>query len=416
MNPDTPGRSVALEMDANDPLARFRRRFFIPRDTIYMDGNSLGLLSKDGEAAAKRITEEWKSLGIEGWLGGETPWLGYAEALGAAVAPLVGASPDEVVATGSTTVNLHALVATFYQPVGTRTKLLADNLTFPSDVYALRSQVAMRGLDPERHLVFAPARDGRYLDEDGIISQMNEEVAVAVLPSVLYRSGQLLDVARLTDEAHRHGILIGLDCSHSVGALPHHFDEWGVDFAVWCGYKYLNGGPGCPAFLYVNRIHFERVPVLAGWFGYRKDKQFELLTEFEHQRGAGGWQISSPCILSAAPLEGSLRIIGEAGIDAIREKSVKMTSYFISLADEALCKAPFDFRIGTPREPQRRGGHVALEHAAKSAPLFEALGRRRVIADLRPPNVVRIAPSPLYNTYEDIWHVVRHIKEIMEEL
>jgi kynureninase len=416
MTPASAGRSGALEMDAADPLARFRGRFFIPHDTIYMDGNSLGLLSKDGEAAAKRITEEWKALGIEGWLEGETPWLRYAEALGAAVAPLVGASPDEVVATGSTTVNLHALVATFYKPDGRRTRLLADNLTFPSDVYALRSQVAMRGLDPERHLVFASSSDGRCLDEDAIISQMNDEVALAVLPSVLYRSGQLLDVARLTDEAHRRGILIGLDCSHSVGALPHCFDEWGVDFAVWCGYKYLNGGPGCPAFLYVNRIHFEREPVLAGWFGYRKDKQFEMLTEFDHQLGAGGWQISSPCILSAAPLEGSLRIIDEAGIDAIREKSVKMTSYLMALTDETLCKAPFDFHIGTPREPERRGGHVALEHATKSPALFKALGRRRVVTDLRPPNIVRIAPSPLYNTYEDIWRVVRHIKEIMEDL
>ncbi|MFQ5512408.1 MAG: kynureninase, partial [Candidatus Krumholzibacteriia bacterium] len=405
------GRAVALEMDAADHLAPFRGRFLIPPGTIYMDGNSLGLLSRDGEAALARVTAEWKAKGIQGWLEGERPWLSYAEGLGAEVAPLVGAAADEVVATGSTTVNLHALARAFYEPGGERTKLLADDLTFPSDVYAVRSQVALRGLDPARHLVLAPTREGRFLDEEGIVASMTGDVALAVLPSVLYRSGQLLDMARLTGEARRRGIPIGFDCSHSVGVVPHRFDEWGVDFAFWCGYKYLGGGPGCPAFLYLNQRHFAREPALPGWFGYRKDRQFEMRTEFEHQHGAGGWQISSPSILGAAPLEGSLRIIREAGIGAIRAKSLEMTSYLMALADETLCEAPHDFQIGTPREAERRGGHVALEHA-RSPAIFEALTARGVIADLRPPNVIRVAPSPLYNTYEEIWQVVRHISEI----
>ena len=414
MNPT--GLSFATDMDTADPLASFRRRFIIPADTIYMDGNSLGLLSRDGEACVRRITEEWKTLGIEGWLKAERPWLEYSEVLGGEVAPLVGASPDEVVATGTTTVNLHALVTTFYKPNGHRTKLLADDLTFPSDVYAIRSQVLLRGLDPDKHLVFSPVRDGRFLDEDGIVDMMGEEVALVVLPSVLYRSGQLLDVRRLTEEAHRRGILIGFDCSHSVGAIPHRFDEWDVDFAFWCGYKYLNGGPGCPAFLFVNKKHFDREPALAGWFGYRKDRQFDMRTEFEHQRGAGGWQIGSPSMLSTAPLEGSLGIFREAGIDAVREKSTKMTSYLVSLLDETLCRPPYNFTIGTPREPERRGGHIALEHVDKSSAVFEALAARRVIADLRPPNIIRIAPCALYNTYEEIHQVVGHIREIMDEM
>lgn len=406
-------RDFALELDASDPLARFRPRFFLPQGKIYFDGNSLGLMSKDGEAALFRVVDEWKQRGIEAWTDIEEPWIDFAERVGARLAPLVGAEPEEVVATGSTTVNLHALVSTFYHPQGSRTKILGDELTFPSDIYALRSQVRLRGLDPETNLVLVRSDDGHRLDESRIIDAMTPEVAVAVLPSVLYRSGQLLDVARLSRAARDRGILIGFDCSHSVGVLPHRLDDWGVDFAFWCSYKYLNGGPGCPAFLYVNKRHVGREPGLAGWFGYRKDKQFEMLIDFEYERAAGGWQISSPGILGVAPIEGSLAVLHEAGIEAIREKSLKMTSYLIHLVDQRLPEERTGLRIVTPRKPEARGGHVALEHADLSPHVFDALARRGVVVDLRPTSVIRIAPSPLYNTFDEIWQVVEHLKEIL---
>lgn len=403
----------ALRLDSMDPLARFRQRFYIPKETIYMDGNSLGLLSKDSESAVIRVLKEWKAQGIQGWLEAERPWFYFAEELGALCAKLVGAESEEVVASGTTTVNIHSLVNTFYRPEGKRRKILADALDFPSDVYALKSIIELRGLDADENLVLTPSADGRFLDEEKIIELMNEEVALAFLPSVLYRSGQLLDIKRLTEEAHRREIPVGFDCCHSVGVVPHFFDKWNVDFALWCGYKYLNGGPGSTAFLYVNRKHFDREPAVAGWFGYAKDKQFDMSLAFEHSKSAGGWQISSPAILSAAPIEGSLKIVLEAGIDSLREKSLNMTDYLIYLVDELLSKEPYNFSVGTPREAERRGGHVAVEHA-EGVRISEALRARGVIPDFRPPNIIRIAPVPLYNTYLEVWQVVQYLKEIVD--
>jgi kynureninase len=262
-------------------------------------------------------------------------------------------------------------------------------------------------------IVLAPSTDGRVLDENKVVELMNDNVALVFLPSVLYRSGQLLDISQLTEEAHRRDIVIGLGCCHSVGSVPHYFDKWGVDFALWCSYKYLNGRPGSTAFLYVNKKHFNREPALAGWFGYVKDRQFDMSFEFEHSRSAGGWQISSPAILSSAPLEGSLRVTLEAGIEAIRAKSLKMTSYLMFLVDELLSQSPYDFSIGTPREDARRGGHVAIEHD-EGLRISEALRSHGVVPDFRPPNIVRIAPIPLYNTYHEVWQVVQHLKEIIQ--
>jgi kynureninase len=404
-----------LALDSEDGLSRFKNRFFIPAGSIYLDGNSLGLLSQDAEKSVLRSLDEWKKLGIRGWLEAQTPWFYYAEKLGAMASTLVGATPEEVVVTGTTTVNLHSLVATFYRPQGTRTKIVADELNFPTDLYALQSQIILKGLSPRQHLILAPSEDGRMLDEQKIVESMNDEVALVVLPSVLYKSGQLLDMAYLTREAHERGIPIGFDCSHSVGMIPHRFDEWGVDFAFWCSYKYMNGGPGSTAFLYINKEHFHFNPAITGWFGYVKEKQFDMLPEFIHARSAGGWQISSPAILSSAPIEGSLHILLEAGIELIREKSLKMTSYLMYLVDTLLSKPPYLFSIGTPREPHRRGGHVAVEREEEAYRISEALRLRGVIPDFRPPNIIRLAPSPLYTTYHDIWQVVQYICEIIEK-
>jgi kynureninase len=406
--------AFALDMDEKDPLAAFKDRFYIPEGIIYMDGNSLGLMSKDAEASAKKAMEEWKNRGIGGWLEAEPPWFYLAERLGAKAAKLVSAGADEVICTGSTTVNIHSLISTFYQPQGTRTRILADELDFPTDIYALKGQIKLKGLTPDEHLVLVPSRDCRVLEEDTIIKYMSEEIAVIFLPSVLYRSGQLLDIERLTKEAHQRGILIGFDCSHSVGAVPHKLSEWGVDFALWCSYKYMNSGPGAPAFLYVNKKHFDREPLLAGWFGYIKEKQFDMSLEFQHARNAGGWQISTPSILSMAPVEGALNILLEAGIQRIREKSVQLTGYLIELKQHLLPESRYNITIGTPTEPERRSGHVALEGDDELWCIHQALKARGVVPDFRPPGMIRIAPVALYNSFHDVWKTINHLKEIID--
>jgi len=404
----------ARKLDSEDQLLHFRSRFHVPKGTIYMDGNSLGLLSRDAENCVLQRLKEWKTLGIRGWLEAKRPWFYLAEDLGAMCSKLVGSQPEEVVCTGTTTINIHQLVHTFYQPDMARKKILADELNFPTDIYALRSIIKLRGQDPVKNLILAPSVNSRYLDEDRIVDLMDEETALVFLPSVLYRSGQLLDMEYLTREAHSRGIMIGFDCSHSVGVVIHYFDKWKLDFALWCSYKYLNGGPGASAFLYLNKRHFGCEPALAGWFGYVKEKQFDMSLRFEHSKRAGGWQISSPAILSSTPIEGAIALILEAGIEAIREKSLQLTSYLMYLVDQTLAGSPYNFNIGTPREASRRGGHVAVEHE-KGLRISEALKAKGVITDFRPPNVIRIAPIPLYNTYHEVWKIARQLKAIVDK-
>ena len=405
----------ARALDAADPLARFRERFYLPPGGgIYLDGNSLGLLSTDAEAEVLRALDEWKRLGIDGWMRGNPPWYWNGEELGKRVAPLVGAAPDQVVVTGTTTVNIHALVGTFYRPAGARRKIVATGLDFPSDVYALQSQIRLQGGDPARDLVLVPSRDGRTLEEDDLIAAFTGTVGLALLPSVLYRSGQLLDMERLTAAARERGVLIGFDCAHSIGAVPHRFDDWGVDFAVWCSYKYLNAGPGSVAGLYVNRRHFGTEPGLAGWWGYQKERQFDMAHHWEGAAGAGAWQISTGPLLSTAPLFGSIRIHEEAGMGALRAKSLAQTAYLMDLLDAmGLTAAPYHYRIGTPRQPERRGGHVAVEHDAGPR-IARALKARGVVPDFRPPNVVRLAPIPLYTSYHELWRAAHHLRQIVE--
>jgi kynureninase len=406
-------RDEARRLDRDDPLKKFRRRFFVPPGTVYLDGNSLGLLSRDSRAALERTVRNWEKMAVRGWLEADPPWFYLAERLGARCAALVGAGRDEVVMSGTTTVNIHALANTFYRPEGKRTKIVADELDFPTDVYALKSVLKLRGLDPAEHLVLVRSRDGLTLDEREIARRFDDGAALAFLPSVLYKSGQLLDMEFLAARAREQGIPIGFDCSHSAGAVPHELDRLGVDFALWCGYKYLNGGPGATAFLYVNRRHFGKEPALAGWFGSKKEKQFDMSLDFEPAQDAGRWQISSPSILNAAPLIGSLAIFEEAGMAAVREKSLRMTRFLMDMADALLAAAPYGLTIGTPREDGRRGGHVALVHP-EGMRIAEALRGRGVIPDFRPPDIVRVAPVALYNTYAEVWALVRHLLEIVD--
>ncbi|MGQ7886034.1 kynureninase [Paenibacillus sp. WC2504] len=405
-------QEFARQLDNEDELARFRDEFYVNAESIYMDGNSLGLLSRRAERTLLKVVDAWKTQGIDGWLQGQYPWFYLSEQLAALSAPLVGASEDEIIVTGSTTTNLHQLVATFYKPEGKKTKILADELTFPSDIYALQSQLQLHGYEPAEHLIQVKSRDGRIIAEEDIIAAMTDEVALIILPTVLYRSGQLLDIERLTAEAHARGILIGFDGCHSVGAVPHHLSQWDVDFAFWCNYKYLNNGPGGTASLYVNRKHFGRSPGLAGWFGSRKDKQFDMEHQFVPAEHAGAFQIGTPNILSMAPLIGSLEMFAEAGIEKLRAKSLHITSYMIDLIEQEL--AGMGFTIGNPRDDLRRGGHVCLEHE-EAARICKSLKENKIVPDFRAPNIIRLAPVALYTTYDEVWETVQRLKAIMVE-
>lgn len=412
--PEMMGEAHARALDAADPMAMFRERFCLPEGQIYLDGNSLGLLSVDAERAVLSALASWKDRAIGGWTGADPPWFTLGEDLGARMAALVGATPGSVVVTGATTVNLHQMLGTFYRPEGQRRKVVATSLDFPSDIYAIQSQIRLHGGEPGRDLVLVPSRDGRTIAEDDIIAAIDDHVTLVMLPSVLYRSGQLLDIPRLATAAHAAGALIGLDCAHSAGALPHDFDGWDIDFAIWCTYKYLNAGPGSVGALYVNPRHFGTEPALAGWWGYRKDRQFEMVHQWEGAADAGAWQISTIPLLSAAAVLGSLAIFEEAGIGTIRAKSLAQTDYLIDLVEgSGLCDAPYSYRIGTPRDHARRGGHLAIEHD-DGLRISLALKARGVIVDFRQPDVVRLAPIALYTTYDEIWRTVRILREIID--
>lgn len=407
----------ANALDAADPLRPVRDRFYVADDRIYLDGNSLGLVSKDAERAVQDALAAWREHGIDGWLGvGSScpPWFTLAELLGARLEPLVGAEPGSVIVTGSTTVNLHQLLATFYRPTATRRTIIATGLDFPSDIYALQSQIRLHGGEPERDLVRVPSRDGRTIDEADVLAAIGDDTTLVMMPSVLYRSGQVLDVGRIARAAHDAGALAGLDCAHSVGAMPHDFAGWGIDLATWCTYKYLNAGPGATGALYVNPRHWGTAPALAGWWGYRKDRQFAMAHHWEGAAGAGAFQIGTVPVLATVALSGSLDIFEAAGIGPIRAKSLALTDFLIGSMEEAgLLGPPYGYGIGTPREHTRRGGHVAVEHA-EAHRISLALRERGVVVDFRQPNVVRLAPIALYTSFHDVWRAVQALREIID--
>jgi len=405
---------TARQLDASDPLAIFRERFFIPDGQIYLDGNSLGLLSRDAERSLNQVLQKWKTGAIGGWLEGDVPWFTMAEALGARVAKLVGAEADEVAIANSMTINLHQLLSTLYKPEAKRRKVLIDAHSFPTDRYALRSHLRLRGLDPDENIVIAPAGNSRFLDEAEIEKALSDPtLQMALFPSVVYTTGQLLDLERLCSAARKHGVIIGLDMSHSVGVMPHSLDEWGADFAGWGHYKWLNAGPGAVAGLYLNRRHFDPNGFvdagLAGWWSVHKESMFEMSDEFFPGLGASALQIGTPAVLSMSPIDGALKPIEEAGLERIRTKSLAMTDFIMRAVESDL--AGFGFGIGTPREPERRGGHVSLIHEQAQA-ICLALRARGVIPDFRKPNVIRFAPSPLYNTFSECAETIKILKEI----
>ncbi|MBM7580839.1 kynureninase [Jeotgalibacillus terrae] len=403
-------REEAVEFDQHDELSAFRDQFYIKDGQYYLDGNSLGLLSKKAEQSVLSLLDSWKSYGIEGWMEGEHPWFTLSEQLGEKTAPLIGAKPAEVIVTGSITVNLHQMLSTFYQPEGKRTKIAADELNFPSDIYTLQSQIKLKGLNPDTELIKAASDNGTTLSIEEIDRVLTDEVAVLLLPSVLYRSGQLLPMKELTKRAHEKGIIVGFDLAHSIGAVPHELHDWDVDFAVWCNYKYMNNGPGGTGGLFIHEKHHDRLPGLKGWFGSNKEKQFDMAHTFTKADGAGAYQIGTPNILSTAPLIGSLELFEEAGIHNLRKKSLHQTQYMADFFEQKL--RSFGMKKVTPSADEERGGHIALQHPY-AAGICKAMKADGIIPDFRAPDIIRLAPAAFYTSYQDLYEAMQKIQKIM---
>lgn len=397
----------AKKLDQEDPLANIRDHFYTKTGQIYMDGNSLGLASKDAEESLNNMMSVWKTKAIGMW----DDYFHYGQKLGDECAKLINANSNEVLITGNTTSNVHQCITTLYQPTKERYKILVDDLNFPTDRYAVDSDVELKGYQPSEAVKVVKSPDGKYIDEDAIIEAMTPDVALILLPAVLYRSAQVIDLERLTKIAHERSILIGWDLCHAIGAIEMDFDKIQPDFAVWCNYKYLSGGPGAVAGLYLNQKHFGLKPGLAGWWGNRDETQFKLKHQFEHQEDVSGLQIGTPTMLGMAPLEGTLKLINNVGMKKIRAKSLKITAYLMYLIDKKLTK--YHCSVGNPRDDEKRGGHVCLEHN-NAYQISLALKDREVIPDFREPDVIRLAPIALYTSYEEVYKMVEILEDILK--
>ncbi len=405
----------ALALDAADPLADYRARFHFPTDargrrTMYLAGMSLGLQPRGAREAVERELDAWARHGVDGWFVPDG-WYTIDERLRGSMAAIVGARPTEVAIANTLTVDLHLLLASFYRPTPERPLLLIDGPTFPSDRYAVASAVAARGLDPATALVVVEPRPGemtlRPEDVEARIRAAGPRLATVLLAGVNYATGQRHDIARLTAAAHQVDALSGWDLAHAVGNVPLALHDDGVDFAAWCTYKYLNGGPGAVGAFFVHDRHGSdpAVPRLAGWWGNDPATRFEMDEAFVPRPGADGWRVSTPPILSIAPLVASLALFDEAGMDAIRAKSVALTGYL-----EALITALAGDRLGivTPADAEARGAQLSLRPASDEAPdLLRRLAAAGVVADFREPDLVRVAPVPLYTSFHDCWRFAR---------
>lgn len=402
----------AKKMDQNDPLRDYKSKFSLQEGTYYMDGNSLGLSSVDSKNSLIDVLNEWATEGIKIWGTKSGKYYNYPQFLGEKMSRLINSKAEEVVAMGSITSNLHQLLATFYKPSKTRYKILVDELNFPSDIYAVKSILELHGQDLDASLKVVKSRDGKFLDEKDIIDAMDDDVAVALLPSVLYRSAQILDMESVTAAAHKNGIVIGWDLAHGIGAIPYDFSKSQPDFAVWCTYKYLNGGPGSTAGLYVNQRHFGKSVGLKGWFGCSPEKQFQMSHDFHGAADARAFLQGTPNMLSMAPLEGALDMFLQAGMENLRKKSLLLTDYLVKLIEEKL--VPLGFTVGSPIDHKKRGGHIALEHD-DAYQISIAMREAGVIPDFRDPNVIRLAPVAFYIGFEDVYRVVEIIEKIAIE-
>jgi kynureninase len=407
--------SFAVEMDADDPLADFRQRFYLPRtkngeDCIYLGGHSLGLEPKTVGSCLDQELREWANLGVEGHFHAKNPWMPYHRLLAEQTAVLVGAEPSEVVVMNSLTVNLHLMMASFYRPTNKRHKILVERGAFPSDQYAVKSQIRFHGFDSASSLLELTPRDGescmRDEDIESLIDREGDSIALILLGAVNYATGQLFDMAGITKAGHRKGCVVGFDLAHAAGNVPLRLHDWDPDFAVWCSYKYLNGGPGCVGGCFVHDRHAQasELPRFAGWWGHDEATRFQMGPDFHPMRGAEGWQLSNPPILALAPLRASMEIFSEAGMESLRAKSMSLTGYMeFLLSGHASPK----FCIITPCEPERRGAQLSIRVRQEGRMLCNWLAAEGVIGDWREPDTFRVAAVPLYNSYLDVYRFVQ---------
>jgi kynureninase len=404
-------RSYAEALDGQDDLAAYRDAFEIPTNAqgspvVYLCGHSLGLMPRSVPDFVARELEDWARLGVRGHMHARTPWYSYHEVFRDNAARLVGGRPGEVVMMNSLTVNLHLMLTTFYQPSGRRRCILIEDNAFPSDRYAVASHVASRGLDPvETICVVTPRTGSGVLEPDDIERVLREhghETAVVLMGGVNYFTGQWFDIGRVTELARAEGCVVGFDLAHAAGNVPLELHDWNVDFAVWCSYKYLNGGPGAVAGCFVHDRHGRNAALkrLAGWWGNDPATRFQMPLDFIPREGADGWQVSNPPILALAPVRASLEIFDEVGMARLRSKSVALTGYLARLLT-ALGEDVVS--VITPVHPNARGCQLSLRVTRGTRALYEALEKMDIVVDFREPDIIRAAPVPLYNTFRDVW-------------
>ena len=423
MSPFSADEDFARQLDAEDPLRSFREKFHLPlgkdgKPLIYFAGNSLGLMPKSARQIVEQELDDWAKLGVDAHLDAKTPWYTYHETLREPMARLIGAKPIEVICMNSLTVNLHLMMATFYRPAKSRkNKILMEEPAFPSDTYAIKTQIVHHGLDPKEALVLARPRKGEFTVRTeeivDLIEKHADQLAVVMIGGVNFVTGQLFDIPKITAAAQKRGITVGVDLAHAVGNVPLALHDWNVDFAVWCSYKYLNAGPGAAAGAFVHERHATntKLPRLAGWFGNDPNTRFRLHLEpeFVPVSSADSWQISNPPIFSMAPLRASLAIFDEAdGIEPLRAKSIKLTGYLQFLLENA---GSSKFTVITPRETDSRGCQLSILAHEHLKELFKKLQAAGVKCDFREPNVIRAAPTPLYNSFHEVWRFAKILGE-----
>lgn len=417
------GVDFAKDLDQKDPLKSFRNKFLIPKDKegnelVYLCGNSLGLQPKITKEYINQELEDWANLGVEGHTQAKNPWLPYHEFLTETMAKIVGAEPLEVVVMNSLTANLHFMMVSFYKPRPKRYKILIESDAFPSDKYAVESQLRHHGFDDKEGLILWKPRAGeellRYEDLEAILKDYGDEIALILIGNTNYYTGQFFDMKRITKLGHHYGCMVGFDCAHGAGNVDLKLHDSEADFAVWCSYKYLNSGPGslAGAFIHERHAHDKNLNRFTGWWSHNKKTRFNMRHEFDVLPGAEGWQLSNPPILSMAAIRASLDVFAEAGFDRLLEKSKKLTDYF-----EFLLKQLGDdtIRIITPENPKERGCQLSIQVKNADKTLFNQLTKAGVIADWREPDVIRCAPVPLYNSFEDVYHMVERLKNILND-
>ncbi|NJX14546.1 kynureninase [Tamlana crocina] len=417
------GLDFALEQDRNDKLKAYRNQFHIPKnqdgsDCIYMTGNSLGLQPKNTKAYVNQELDDWAQLGVEGHFEAKNPWLPYHEFLTKSMANVVGAKPIEVVVMNTLTANLHFMMVSFYQPTKTRYKILIESDAFPSDKYAVESQLRHHGFDDKDGLVLWKPRKGEellnYEDLQTILQEQGQEIALIMIGGVNYYTGQYFDLKRITQLGHEYGCKVGFDCAHGAGNVQLNLHDSGADFAVWCTYKYLNSGPGSLAgcFVHERHAHNKNLNRFTGWWSHNKATRFNMRNEFDQLPGAEGWQLSNPPILSMAAIKASLDMFSEVGIEQLTEKSKKLTGYFEFLLKQL---GEDTIRIITPENPNERGCQLSIQVKNADKSLHDKLTQAGVISDWREPDVIRCAPTPFYNSFEDVYRLAEKLKTILNE-